>query len=419
MTTTVTLVAAGMYVILGRIVMMFGSHWRDFAFALLNLLSVYLFFYWTADAEVRPFRSSLFAAYLTIVLIQYLVLRLFTNRSGWLPWLAFLTPIVFLVVVRYAHVPEMFAFLLPKVHPMLQGHPERPLNASFVGISYLVFRTSHLVLEVRNGLVPQPSFAQYLGFAFFLPTLSVGPISPYSHHLRSFTDPGSLDIPVGRAFLRLIVGAVKYRFIGPLLNQLTYSGLLLDGHPHHFMDLPVAAVAYYLYLYCNFSGFCDIAIGASGLIGIGVAENFNHPFSARNIKDFWNRWHMTLSLYMRDIVFAPLSKYLVRLFGPARANHAIAVTIMVVFILVGVWHGLGWNYAAFGAAHGFGVVANHYYTIALKRWLGRDRFAAYIKSRIIHAIAVVLTFFYVSACFFLFANNGQEMADIFSMLRTH
>ena len=417
MTTTVTLLAAAMYIILGRIVMKLGSRWRDLAFALLNLFSVYLFFYWTADSEIQLFRSSLFAAYLVMVLIQYLMLRFFTDRSGWLPWLAFLTPIIFLIGVRYGHVPEMFAFLLPKDHPMLQGHPERPLNASFVGISYLVFRTSYLVLEVRNGLVPRPDFWQYLGFAFFLPTVSVGPISPYSQHLRSFTNPETLDIPVGRALLRLIVGAVKYRFIGPMLNQLTYSGLLLDGHPHHYVDLPVAAVAYYLYLYCNFSGFCDIAIGASGLIGVGVAENFNQPFSARNIKDYWNRWHMTLSLYMRDIVFAPLSKYLVRLFGPARANHAIAVTIMVVFILVGVWHGLGWHYAVFGALHGFGVVSNHYYTIWLKKWLGKEGFAAYNKSRTVYVLAVILTFLYVTACLFVFANDWQAMKDIFSMLR--
>ena len=114
--------------------------------------------------------------------------------------------------------------------------------------------------------------------------------------------------------MRVLVGAVKFKFFGPLLNQLTYSGLLLDGHPHLWVDLPIAAVAYYLYLYCNFSGFCDIAIGGAGLMGIPVAENFANPFAARNMKDYWNRWHITLSLYMRDVVFSPLSKALVRSF---------------------------------------------------------------------------------------------------------
>jgi D-alanyl-lipoteichoic acid acyltransferase DltB (MBOAT superfamily) len=204
-----------------------------------------------------------------------------------------------------------------------------------------------------------------------------------------------------------------------LLNQLTYSGLLLDGHPHLWVDLPIAAVAYYLYLYCNFSGFCDIAIGGAGLMGIPVAENFANPFAARNMKDFWNRWHITLSQYMRDVVFSPLSKTLVRVVGPSRANHAIAATILVVFLLVGIWHGVTWNYAAFGVACGVGVAANHYYTVALKKRLGRERFAAYNRSRAIHAAAVTTTFLYVSASLFLFANDWDAMKTIVSRLRVH
>ena len=417
MTTTATIVAAGIYIVLGRLVMLVSSRRRDALFTLLNLAAVYVFFYSYGNAEIRLFRGSLFLSYLGMVVLQYIILRLLSGKDAWSTWLAFLTPIAFLVLVRYARAPEQLAFLLPQGHEMLQGHPERPLNAAFVGISYLAFRTSHLVLEVRNGLVPRPGFWQYLGFAFFLPTLSVGPISPYSRHLGSFTDPEKQDLPMGRAALRVIVGAVKYRFIGPLLNQLTYSGLLLDGHPHFWIDLPVSAIAYYLYLYCNFSGFCDIAIGAAGMMGISVAENFNHPLTSRNLKDFWNRWHITLSQYMRDIVFTPLSKTLVRLLGPNHANEAIAITIMVVFLLVGIWHGVGWHYAAFGAAHGIGLTVHHYYSVALKKRLGREGFAAYNQNRIIHIFAVMLTFSYVTACLFLFANDGAAMFDIYSALR--
>ena len=154
-------------------------------------------------------------------------------------------------------------------------------------------------------------------------------------------------------------------------------------------------------------------------MGISVAENFTHPFSARNMADFWNRWHITLSHYMRDVVFSPLSVTLVRLLGPARANDAIAMTIMVVFLIIGVWHGNGWNYVAFGAAHGLGVVTNHYYTIALKKRLGKQGYAAYMRNPAIHAAAVSLTFVYVTATLFLFANEWPAMKTIFSTLRTH
>jgi D-alanyl-lipoteichoic acid acyltransferase DltB (MBOAT superfamily) len=222
---------------------------------------------------------------------------------------------------------------------------------------------------------------------------------------------------VGRAALRILVGAVKYEFLGNLCNQLTYAGLLLDDHPHHWIDLPVAMLFFYLYLYLNFSGFCDMAIGAAALIGIPVPENFDNPFAARNVKEFWNRWHITLSVWMRDVVFSPLSKYLVGFFGIQRANHAIALTIAIVFLLVGIWHGAGWNFAAYGAVHALGVVANHYYTIFLKNKLGRDGFKAYNQNRWIRAVAVAGTFCYCGASLIFFANTFPQIKEIISVLR--
>jgi D-alanyl-lipoteichoic acid acyltransferase DltB (MBOAT superfamily) len=160
-----------------------------------------------------------------------------------------------------------------------------------------------------------------------------------------------------------------------------------------------------------------MAIGTAALIGIPVLENFDDPFAARNVKDFWNRWHITLSHYMRDVLFAPLSIFLVRLMGPSMANHAIALAITAVFLLIGIWHGVGWNFAAYGAVHALGVVTNLYYTIGLKKWLGRDGFKAYNSNVWIHAVAVVLTFCYCGASLFLFANTFTEAKQILSKLR--
>jgi D-alanyl-lipoteichoic acid acyltransferase DltB (MBOAT superfamily) len=408
------LVAAG-YVILGRWLVSLQSRARDAAFALLCLTAVYLFCFW--EHRHNPISNLVFVIYLMLVSAQFLAMRSWSERSDWLPWVAFLTPIALLAIVRYAPLAELAAVFSASVRDGMKRHPDLKLSGLFVGVSYVAFRTSHLVLEVRNGVVPRPTFWQYLGFAFFAPTLSIGPISPYSQHLRGFSESDRPAVPVGRALLRVLVGTVKFKFLGPVVNQLTYSGLLLDGHPHLWVDLPVAAVAYYLFLYCNFSGFCDIAIGGAALMGIPVAENFANPFAARNMKDFWNRWHITLSQYMRDVVFSPLSKVLVRLVGPAHVNHAIAATIFVVFLLVGVWHGVTWNYMAFGVACGVGVAGTHYYTMALKKHLGKERFAAYNRSRVIHAAAVVVTFLYVTASLFLFANDWDSMKTIFAMLR--
>lgn len=386
-------------------------------FALLNLAVVFLFFFWTQDPETKLLFQLVFVSYVLFVAGQYLTLRWWSERADWLPWLAFFLPILILAMARYAPLSAIAALLHPAAREAFRDHPNFNLGTTYIGLSYLAFRTSHLVLEVRNGVVPRPHFWEYIGFAFFAPTFSVGPISPYSLHRQAFAETNRPEIPYGRALLRILVGGVKYKFLGPLLNQLTYGALLLDGHPHHWIDLPIAAIAYYLFLYVNFSGFCDIAIGSARLMGVPVAENFDNPFAARNVKDFWNRWHITLSQYMRDVVFSPLSKYLVRIFGPAHMNHAIVLTLIVVFLLVGIWHGTGLNFAAFGASHALAVAANYYYTLALKQRLGKERFAAYNQSKIVRSIAVCLTFIFLTASLFVFANDFSTMKHIFTMLR--
>jgi D-alanyl-lipoteichoic acid acyltransferase DltB (MBOAT superfamily) len=379
--------------------------WREVLLAALNVGGVYGFLFYARHQTPDKLRFSI---YLVVVVVQFLMLRLFAKKGGSLPWLAFFAPIAVLISVRY----------LPSKAYMALGHAlGRTWHGApnMIGISYLAFRCSRLVLEVRNGAVQNPNFLEYLNFAFFLPTMPVGPINTYANFRRGFAE--RYDVPMGRAALRILVGAVKYEFLGNLCNQLTYSGLLLDDHPHRWMDLPVAALFYYLYLYLNFSGFCDMAIGAAGLIGIAVPENFNNPFAARNVKDFWNRWHITLSVWMRDVVFSPLSKFLVRVMGVNLADHAIALTITIVFLLVGIWHGCGWNFAAYGAAHALGVVTNHYYTIFLKKKLGRDGFKDYNENRWIRAVAIVLTFCYCGASLIFFANTFPQIKELFSLLR--
>jgi D-alanyl-lipoteichoic acid acyltransferase DltB (MBOAT superfamily) len=160
-----------------------------------------------------------------------------------------------------------------------------------------------------------------------------------------------------------------------------------------------------------------MAIGVAGLLGINVEENFKDPFAARNVRDFWNRWHITLSMYMRDVVFTPVSKAMTGWLGVKAANHSAAISIAVVFVLIGIWHGFGWNYLAFGAAHALGVVTTHYYTLWLKKRLGRERFAKYNNNPWIRAASVAVTFIFVTATFFLFANSFDDMQTILSSLR--
>lgn len=396
------LVAGLVYVIACRASLMVPQRLaRGVAFALVNVVA----FAYVAYAGLPQKQTMIFtAAYVSFALAHFVLIRAAATRSGLLSQAAILFPIAALIAVR----------VIPRY---VTAPPMALVPVCFVGISYLSFRLSHLALEVRNRTVARPSVGEYLAFAFFAPLSSVGPIQPFSGFIRGFTSPLPLrDIAV-TAVTRIVVGATKFVFLGNLANTLSYTGLLLDGNRHHAIDLPVAVVAYYVYLYLNFSGFCDVVIGLSALAGIGIEENFDQPFRARNVREFWTRWHITLSVYLRDTVFTPLSKILIRAAGPAWANHCVAVAIVVVFLLVGLFHGFAWNFFLFGAAHALGVVVNHYYDILLKQRLGRDAYRRYHASVAIRVAAQAATFVFVAASFLLFANTIETIRQIAEALK--
>ena len=347
----------------------------------------------------------LIAGYVAAIAVGYFLLRRLARSKGILPWLAFFYPISLLIGFRY------LSFLWEPVAERI-GLPDWALAATIVGISYMAFRLSYLVLEVRNRAVEMPSLSEYLGFAFFLPTMVIGPISPFSFHQSSLNSIAESEIPVVRGLERICVGAAKFFFLANLANQLSYNGIFLDGKPHGLIDLAVAAIFYYLYLFLNFSGFCDMAIGVAALIGIRVKENFDNPFAARNVKEFWNRWHITLSGYVRDVVFTPVSTGLIRRFGVRYANLAISIAIVAVFLVIGIWHGLATHYILFGMAHAVAMIANHYYTIRMKAKLGTVRYKAYNENPYVNAAAMVITFLYIAASFALFANSNKMLGLI-------
>ncbi len=351
-----------------------------------------------------------FLLYLGMILCNYFLLR--RVAAGRVPWeTALLFPIAMLIYVRYlgGALNPFSVFLAPAGLTSFAGF--------FVGISYLSFRAVLLAQEVRNEVVPMPSISQYLSFACFPPTLSVGPISPYSKFIRSFDHPSRTVTPVGRSLLRIILGFTKYLVFGSIAAQFTYAGLLRDGHPHALIDLLIAVAIFPVYLYCNFSGYCDLAIGVAGLLGIEVVENFDRPFLSRNFREFWTRWHITLSTWIRDMVFTPLSKGIARRLGPRFTDHAIAASIFISFVIVGIWHGFGICFLLFGVTQGIGLVAVHYYTGWLKRRLGREGLAVYRQNRWIQAAGVAATYSYFALTLIFFANSWQQLLDLHHILR--
>ena len=381
---------------------------KDWLFAAINLGAVFMVHFAGRD----PRAILVFWVYLAAVVGMYPAMRILAARSASF-WVAFALPILLMAGVRYMPIGWL-AQELRGLQEVLRRNPDFSLAPYFLGVSYLAVRCSRMLIDVRNGAT-WPTFVQFLGFAFFFPVMSVGPIHRWTEHRDALEN--KTTFPVLPCLQRIGIGLAKAVFLAGWVGQLAYSQMFFDGHLHSLVDLGIAAVAYYLYLYLNFSGYCDVAIGLAGLAGIPVPENFRNPLMARNLKEFWNRWHITLSDWMRDLVFSPLAKKLVTRVGPKYANHAIAGIILLVFVLIGVWHGKGWTFLIYGLLHGLGVVANYYYTLALKKHLSREEYLSYMANRWIEAVGVLMTFLYTAATLFFFANSFPQMKVILSSLK--
>lgn len=333
---------------------------------------------------------KLLVIYIVALVFNFFALK-YTPRYGWFTAAVRILPIVYLITYKVM-VPYNGIALL--------------------GVSYLCLRLLRFNVDYKNEIFGRPTLSCYLGFCFFYPSFIVGPINKFSE----FDDHSKLDRNVVYAALfRIVVGLGKYFVLGLIVSRLDFTNLWSDGRLHGVFDFLISSIAYLLFLYCNFSGFVDIMLGTARLCGVVLPENFASPFSSRNIKEFWNRWHITLSVLARDMVFTPLSKFLVRVFGPSSLNWSIAISILCTFLLVGVWHGNGLNFVLFGAWHGLGLALNHGYTVVLKKRLGK-KLRDYEKNPWITSLAVASNFIFVSLGMFFFENNWSQIKAILNNL---
>jgi alginate O-acetyltransferase complex protein AlgI len=157
---------------------------------------------------------------------------------------------------------------------------------------------------------------------------------------------------------------------------------------------------YSLQLYFDFSGYCDMAIGIAKILGIKLLENFNNPFSARSITDFWNRWHMTLTRWLREYIYFPLG-------GSRVSSWKRSLNIFAVFIVCGLWHGIGYNYLLWGTIHGFLVSLSHVF----------ERKSANIKNRFLISLQIISTFIIVSLAWIPFRIRSlPEIISVYKII---
>ena len=232
---------------------------------------------------------------------------------------------------------------------------------AFIGISYMSFKTIQIMIEISDGLIKEKiSAVEYVQFLLFFPTVSSGPID------RSRRFMSDIKEKMPRSEYLELAGEGIYRLILGLLYKVVFSTLsyhYLVGLTNHgaFMYSIKYMYLYTLYLFFDFAGYSLMAVGSSNILGIKTPMNFDKPFLSIDIKDFWNRWHITLSTWLRDFVFSRVFMEATKKKRFKKRLNTAVYAYMVNMLLMGFWHGLTISYIVYGFYHGLLMAGFEYY----------------------------------------------------------
>ncbi len=281
-----------------------------------------------------------------------------------------------------------------------------------LGISFFTFTQIAFLVDTYQGRVKEYDFVHYALFVTYFPHLIAGPVLHHKEMMPQFARAETYrfshdNMAVGSAifiiglFKKVVLADGIGVYVGPIFAAPA-AGIELT-----FIEAWAGALCYGLQLYFDFSGYSDMAIGLSRMFGVTLPLNFHSPYKAVNIIEFWRRWHMTLSRFLRDYLYFPLGG---NRKGPARRH----INLLLTMLLGGLWHGAGWTFVLWGALHGVFLVINHGWQ-ALRRALGQD--PSLPLSRWAHAGSVLLTFLAVTVAwvFFRADSAGSAIAILKSM----
>ena len=223
---------------------------------------------------------------------------------------------------------------------------------AFIGISYMSFKTIQIMLEISDGLIKEKISAKdYLQFLLFFPTVSAGPIDRSRRFLKEINEvmPRKEYLELaGNGVYRIVLGLlykiVLSTYVYQMLLALNNTGTVIYSIKYMYL--------YTLYLFFDFAGYSLMAVGSSNILGIQTPMNFNKPFLSVDIKDFWTRWHITLSTWLRDFVFSRVLMRVIRKKWFKNRLHNATYAYMVNMLVMGFWHGLSVSYIVYGFYHG-------------------------------------------------------------------
>ncbi|MDC7222155.1 MAG: MBOAT family protein, partial [Spirochaetales bacterium] len=269
-----------------------------------------------------------------------------------------------------------------------------------VGISFFTFQGISYIVDVHRGNTKKRrAFTDILLYISFFPQLVAGPIlrsDLFLPQIDRTPDPSAINI--GFALRKIFSGLFKKIVIANYLASLVADPVFLNPSAFGSAELLFAAYAYGIQIFCDFSAYSDIAIGIADLLGFHFPENFNKPYRSSSLKEFWRRWHISLSAWLKDYLYIPLG-------GSRQGRFKTCRNLFLTMLLGGIWHGAGWNFVLWGMIHGLWLIGERLFIKddrkkPLSRWVGR-----------------FLTFHVVTAAWIFFrASDFHLAADYFSGL---
>lgn len=293
------------------------------------------------------------------------------------------------------------------------------VDIRWLGFSYVAFRLIHTLRDRQAGRLPAVSLRDYVNYVIFFPAISAGPIDRIQRFTKDAEQPVSIDVSsFGIAFARILVGLFKKFALADTLALIALNNQNATQIQSNGWGW-LLVYAYAFQIYFDFSGYTDIAIGLGKLLGIQLPENFSRPYLKPNLTQFWNNWHMTLTQWFRAYFFNPFTRSLRTRYRNLSPAWVILITQLSTMVLIGLWHGITWNFVLWGVWHGLGLFVHNRYSDWVRPRLAGWGDRPHIQQGL-NVLNVLVTFHFVALGWVWFAlpqvsSSLQVFARLFGI----